>query len=301
VNAANLPMFDDMNIRRWLRTLPFERFRNPPPRVAVIRLEGTISASTSRLRRGQISLEALDATLERAFDLPDLAAVALCVNSPGGSPVQSSLVAGRIRVLADEKKVPVIAFVEDVAASGGYWLACAGDEILADAGSLVGSIGVVFSGFGFTELIARYGVERRIHTAGANKAMLDPFLPEAPDDVKRLLEAQSDIHDAFKDWVRSRRGGKLNGPEDDIFSGAFWTGRKALELGLIDGLGDMRGVMRARFGDDVDLVRIGGKRSLFSALRGGGVAAAGDALGGELVDRALQAVDERALWSRFGL
>jgi serine protease SohB len=150
-------------------------------------------------------------------------------------------------------------------------------------------------------LIARHGVERRLHTAGANKAMLDPFLPEAPDDVKRLLEAQADIHGAFKDWVRSRRGERLHGPEDDIFSGAFWTGRKALELGLIDGLGELRGVMRARYGDKVDLVKIGGRRSLLSALRGGGVAAVGGAFSETLVERALQAVEERALWSRFGL
>ena len=290
-----------MNFRRWLRTLPFERFRNPPPRVAVVRLEGVISASTSRLRRGQISLETLDATLERAFSLPDVAAVALCVNSPGGSPVQSSLVAGRIRALADENKVPVYAFVEDVAASGGYWLACAADEIHADAGSLVGSIGVVYAGFGFSDLIARHGVERRLHTAGTSKAMLDPFLPEAPDDVKRLNEAQADLHATFKNWVRERRGERLQGAEDELFSGAFWTGRKALTLGLVDAIGDLRAAMRERFGEKVTFVRLGGRRSLLSALRGGGIAGNAGTLGEAMVDRAIQAIDDRALWSRFGL
>jgi signal peptide peptidase SppA len=294
-------MFEGMDFRRWLRNLPFERFRNPPPRVAVVRLEGVISTSTSRLRRGQISLEALDEILERAFAVPDVAAVALSVNSPGGSPVQSSLVAGRIRALADEKQVPVVAFVEDVAASGGYWLACAADEIHADAGSLVGSIGVVSAGFGFSELIARHGIERRVYTAGESKAMLDPFLPEAPEDVRRLADAQTDLHDTFKDWVRQRRGARLQGPEEELFSGAFWTGRRALALGLIDALGDLRGVMRARFGDKVAFVKFGRRRSLLSVFRSGGAAGAGATLGGSLVASALQTLDERALWSRFGL
>jgi signal peptide peptidase SppA len=267
----------------------------------VVRLEGVISTSTSRLRRGQISLEALDEILERAFAVPDVAAVALSVNSPGGSPVQSSLVAGRIRALADEKQVPVVAFVEDVAASGGYWLACAADEIHADAGSLVGSIGVVSAGFGFSELIARHGIERRVYTAGESKAMLDPFLPEAPEDVRRLADAQTDLHDTFKDWVRQRRGARLQGPEEELFSGAFWTGRRALALGLIDALGDLRGVMRARFGDKVAFVKFGRRRSLLSVFRSGGAAGAGATLGGSLVASALQTLDERALWSRFGL
>lgn len=288
-----------MNIRSLLRKLPFERFRNPPPRVAVVRLEGTIAASTSRFRRGQISLTALDTVLERAFNLPVVAAVALAINSPGGSAVQSSLVAGRIRALAAEKDVPVLAFVEDVAASGGYWLACAADEIYADAGSLIGSIGVIFSGFGFTDLIARHGIERRVHTAGENKAMLDPFLPEAPDDVKRLTDAQGAMHEVFKDWVRTRRGERLTGEESDLYSGAFWVGGRALELGLVDGLGDMRSVLRARFGEKVDFVAFGERRSMMSFLRSGSDVT--DSLGGAIADRAVLAVEERALWSRFGL
>lgn len=294
-------MFVNMNPRRWLRTLPFERFRNPPPRVAVVRLEGAISATPSRLRRGQISLEALDTTLERAFSLPDVAAVALSVNSPGGSPVQSSLVARRIRALAIEKDVPVFAFVEDVAASGGYWLACAADEIYADAGSLVGSIGVVYAGFGFADLIARHGVERRLHTAGESKGMLDPFLPEVPEDVKRLRDAQTDLHDVFKEWVRTRRGDRLCGPDDELFSGAFWTGGKARELGLVDALGDLRSVMRDRFGDKVVFARFGTRRSMLTLLRGAGGAAMADNIGGSMIERAIVAVEERALWSRFGL
>jgi signal peptide peptidase SppA len=293
-----------MNLRPWLRSLPFDRFRNPPPRVAVVRLEGEIAASMSRFRRGQVNLQTMERLLERAFALPDVAAVAISVNSPGGSAVQSSLVAGRIRALAEEKAVPVFAFVEDAAASGGYWLACAGDEIYADASSIVGSIGVIFAGFGLPDLIARHGVERRLHTAGANKGALDPFLPENPDDVARLKELQADIHGAFKEWVRERRGERLIGPVDELYSGAFWTGRKALALGLVDGIGDLRSVMRARFGDKVQFVTFGARRSLLSLLKGpggAGVPAVAATIGGSIVDSGLQAIEERALWSRYGL
>jgi signal peptide peptidase SppA len=293
-------MFDTMTLRTWLRKLPFERFRNPPPRVAVVRLEGAIAAGTSRLRRGQTNIETLEPVLERAFALPDAVAVAIVVNSPGGSAAQSSLVAGRIRALAEEKKLPVIAFVEDVAASGGYWLACAGDEIFVDPGSLVGSIGVIFAGFGFTDLIARHGVERRIHTAGESKAMLDPFLPEDPADVQRLRDAQTELHNVFKDWVRSRRGDRLRGEEADLFSGAFWAGRKAVEFGLVDGVGELRATMRERFGEKVTFVRFGARRSLLSAVRLGGGSAT-ETFGAALVDSALRVIAERALWSRFGL
>lgn len=296
--------FSAMNLRALLRLLPVERFRHPPPRVAIVRLEGTISPATSRFRRGRINLQALEASLKRAFETPDLSAVALVVNSPGGSAVQSSLVASRIRALAEEKEVPVVAFVEDVAASGGYWLACAGDEIFADRSSIVGSIGVVFAGFGFAELIARHGVERRLHTAGERKAALDPFVPEDPDDIARLKVTQAEIHEAFTEWVCARRGDRLTGQPDELFSGAFWAGGKALELGLIDGIGDLRSVMRARFGDKVRFITVDEGRSLLRLIMQAAASRPHDMAVGvadAFVDRSLHSIEERALWSRFGL
>jgi len=208
---------------------------NPAPVVGVIRLDGVIGRM-GPIYRG-LTLAALADSLERAFRLRHLKAVALAINSPGGSAVQSSLIAGRIRDLADEHDVPVYAFAEDVAASGGYWLALAADEIYADGNSIIGSIGVVSSGFGFTELIKRIGVERRLHTAGDKKAMLDPFSPEKPADVRHLKDLQKDIHENFTAMVRDRRGDKLKADDKKLFSGAFWTGPRALEMGLIDGLG----------------------------------------------------------------
>ena len=287
-----------------LRLLPFERFQNPPPVVAVVRLTGMIAAGGgSPLRRGGLNLAALAAPLERAFKLPHLKAVALAINSPGGSPVQTSLIYKRVRALATEKEVPVVAFAEDVAASGGYWLACAADEIFADESSILGSIGVIFAGFGFQDLIARYGVERRVHTAGTNKSMLDPFRPEKPEDVERLLRAQGEIHAAFIDAVRARRAGALKAPEDELFTGEFWTGKRALELGLIDGIGDVRSVMRERYGERVRLVVVG-PRTGWVRRRAGltDTARAWDGgLADDLVDGALAAIERRALWARFGL
>ena len=210
--------------------------------------------------------------------------------------MQSALIAGRIRQLADEKQVPVISFCEDVAASGGYWLACAGDEIFADASSIVGSIGVVSGGFGLQGLIEKLGVERRLHTAGDKKAMLDPFGPEKPAEVKHLKDIQGDIHLAFKDMVRERRGKRLKAAEKDLFSGAFWTGTRALDMGLIDGLGDMRSVMRDRYGENVKLRLIGGRRGLLRRLRFGGTDVDGD-----IAARAVAAVEERLIWNRYGL
>jgi len=247
-----------------------------------------------------MTLAALASRIERAFKAPRLAAVALTINSPGGSPVQSALIAKRIRDLAEEKQVPVIAFAEDVAASGGYWLACAADEIYADESSILGSIGVISAGFGFPELLARHGVERRVHSSGARKGMLDPFQAESPDDLERLKAIQSDIHDSFKDLVRSRRAGKLKGDENDLFNGDIFSGRQALALGLIDGIGDMRTVLRERFGDKVRLRVIDGPRRLRLPF---GIAAGG--LGGlDLAASAhalVEAAEERALWSRYGL
>jgi signal peptide peptidase SppA len=250
-------MLQRMSLRNVLKVLPIERFRNPPPMVAVVRFEGVIGP---RQWRGALSLASHAGALERAFSLSRLAAVAIVVNSPGGSPVQSALLYRRIRQLADEKHVPVIAFAEDVAASGGYWLALAGDEIFAEESSVLGSIGVVSGGFGFARLIDRLGIERRLHTAGERKSLLDPFLPENPADVERLSVLQRDIHQSFREHVRRRRLGKIDGDDETLFSGDIFTGSRALERGLVDGIGDLRAVMRARYGDKVRLVPVASER-----------------------------------------
>ena len=280
--------------------------------VAVLRLDGVIG-SIGPLRRG-LSLAGLAGPIERAFKLRGLKAVALAINSPGGSPVQSAMIARRVRALADEARIPVFAFAEDVAGSGGYWLACAGDEIFADENSIIGSIGVRTGGFGFAGFIKRFGIERRLYTAGERKAMLDPFLREDEDDVTRLGAVQHDVHESFKSLVRTRRAGKLTAPEDELFSGEFWTGRRALELGLIDGIGDLRSVMRERFGPTVRLrpvsARRGWRRKFASIADGADGAGAwapvsarlGPATGpGAWAAELIAALEERVLWSRFGL
>src|SRR6202789_3203436 len=218
------------------------RFRRDRPVVPVVRLSGIIGFSTP-LRPG-LTLAGIARTLDRAFAVPNALAVALAINSPGGSPVQSHLIFKRIRELAREKKRRVIAFVEDAAASGGYMIACAADEIIADPYSIVGSIGVVGGSFGFDKLIAKVGIERRLYTSGEHKAMLDPFLPENAGDVERLKKLQNEIHDGFIALVKAQRGNKLKGSEDQLFSGEYWTGNRALELGLIDAIGDLRSTLR---------------------------------------------------------
>lgn len=281
-------------------------FGKRKPTVSVLRLNGVIGGG-SPLRRG-MSLQGLAGLIQRAFSMKGLKAVALSINSPGGSPVQSSLIYRRIRDLATEKNIPVLVFVEDVAASGGYWLACAGDEIYADENSIVGSIGVVSGGFGFVEAIKKLGVERRVYTAGERKAMLDPFRPENEADIAHLKSIQKDMHNSFIELVRRRRGKKLKG--DDLFTGEFWTGQRALDLGLVDALGDLRTVCRDRFGEKVRLVVVGEKRGWLKRRFGlgppallGDTAAAGDreSWGTALGAGALSAVEERAMWSRFGL
>jgi signal peptide peptidase SppA len=267
------------------------------PIIPVVRLSGPIGA-VMPLRTG-LAMSSVAPLLERAFSVPGARAVALVINSPGGSAAQSHLIFKRVRALAEEKKLPVIAFVEDAAASGGYMIACAADEIYADPASIVGSIGVVSASFGFHELIERIGIERRVHTAGKSKAMLDPFRPENPEDVVRLKGLQRQIHDVFVGLVRDRRGEKLNDSYDDLFSGAFWVGAEALDLGLIDGLGDIRTILRQRFGEKVRfrmieparpplLGRLLGRRSL-------GQSSLIDP--GEIVG----ALEERAAWARLGL
>jgi serine protease SohB len=282
-----------MDMDSVLSRLPIKRFREPAPVVAVVRLAGIIGQA-GPLRRG-LALATLAPVIERAFRMRRLTAVALAVNSPGGSPVQAALIAGRIRALADEKGIPVFAFAEDVAASGGYWLALAADEVFADASSIVGSIGVVTGGFGFPELLKRAGIERRLHTAGENKAMLDPFLEEKPGDVEHLEALQREIHETFKEQVRQRRGDRLVAPEEELFSGAFWTGRRALELGLIDGIGDLRQVLRERFGDTVRFRPVGMRRGWWP-WRSGSAAAHAD-----WASALVAAIEERLMWNRFGV
>ncbi len=247
-----------MDLRSLLSHLPIARFKAPPPVVGVVRLSGIIGGF-GPLRSG-MTLAALETVIERAFKLPRLEAVALAINSPGGSPTQSDLICRRIRDLAEEKDVRVFAFCEDVAASGGYWLACAADEIYARETSIVGSIGVISAGFGFPELLQRWGIERRVHTAGDRKALLDPFQAEKPKDVARLKSIQKELHEIFQDLVRERRGARLEDGDKALFSGEFWTGAKAVELGLIDGIGELRQTLRARYGDKVVLKRVDGAR-----------------------------------------
>ncbi|MCW2247670.1 signal peptide peptidase SppA [Azospirillum fermentarium] len=287
----------------FLSRLPFGPWRKREPLVSVVRLTGVIAASGGAFGR-TLSMAGVAPLLEKAFAPKNQVAVVLLINSPGGSPVQSALIGRRIRDLAEEKKVPVLAFCEDVAASGGYWLACAADEIYADDSTIVGSIGVVSGGFGFHDFISRHGVERRLYTAGEHKAILDPFLPENPDDVARLKALQQEVHQFFISHVRTRRGERLKGEEGELFSGAFWSGRTAVGLGLIDGVAHMRPHLRARFGEKVRLRVVEPSRGLLSRLpfrSGDGESRLGHGIGAALPAAALNTVEERAVWGRFGL
>lgn len=265
-------------MKRWIPFLKSE------PTVAVIRLQGVIASGS----RGALNDASLAPVIEKAFSRGKPVAVALEINSPGGSPVQSSLIGARIRRLAEEKDVPVIAFVEDVAASGGYWLAVAADEIYADPSSVVGSIGVISAGFGAHELLARQGVERRVYTAGKSKSMLDPFRPEKPEDVERLKVLLNDIHTNFIDHVEARRAGKLD-TETELFTGQVWLAQKAQSLGLIDGIGHIKPLLQERFGDKVQIKRYGVRKSFLSRF------------GAQVVDDAISSVEERAAFAQFGL
>jgi serine protease SohB len=285
-------------IEMLARLVP-RRFRKGIPVVPIVRVSGVIGVVTP-LRPGLL-LSTIARTLERAFNVPRARAIALIINSPGGSPSQSHLIYRRIRQLAEEKHIPVLAFVEDVGASGGYMLACAADEIICDQFSIVGSIGVVGGTFGFTKLMDKLGVERRVYTSGDRKVMLDPFLPEKSEDVRRIKAIQKDIHEQFIALVKGRRGGKLNGADKTLFSGEFWTAEKAIELGLADGMGEVRSTLRERFGEKVYTPLISAERSLFGR-RLPGVNFI-DAIGSQsgFADELISALEVRALWSRFGL
>jgi serine protease SohB len=283
----------------FLRPLVPARFRADIPVVPVVRLTGIIGVSTP-LRPG-LMLSTTARSLERAFAIRGARAVALIINSPGGSPAQSHLIFRRIRQLAEEKNIPVLAFVEDVGASGGYMLACAADEIICDQYSIVGSIGVVGGTFGFPKLMEKLGIERRVYTAGERKVMLDPFQPEKPEDVKRIKTIQKDIHEHFIALVKQSRGARLKGSEKVLFSGEFWTAQTAIELGLADHIDDLRSTLRKRYGDKVRTPLISAERSFFGRkLPGVSLAdalAARPGLAGDLIS----ALEARALWSRYGL
>jgi signal peptide peptidase SppA len=283
---------------KWTKWIP-ERWRPGRAVVPVVRLSGVIGAVTP-LRPG-MSLAGVARTLERAFSVSHAKAVALVINSPGGSPVQSRQIYLRIRQLAEEKKLPVLVFVEDVAASGGYMIACAGDEIFCDPSSILGSIGVVGGSFGFQELIKRVGVERRLYTAGAHKAMLDPFLPENPDDVARLKALQREIHTIFIGLVKQSRGSRLKGADEALFTGEYWAGETSVSLGLADAIGDLRSTLRTRFGEKVAMPLIAPHGGMLSGLLGrrspGTLAWENTA---SLPEEAISALETRAIWAKFG-
>src|SRR3954462_10743700 len=288
-------------IDSWMEFLP-ARLRRGAAVVPVVRLSGLIGAVTP-LRPG-MTLGGIARTLERAFSVRNAKAVSLVINSPGGSPVQSRQIYLRIRQLAAEKKLPVLVFVEDVAASGGYMLACAGDEIFCDPSSILGSIGVVGGSFGFQELIKKIGVERRLYTAGEHKAMLDPFLPEDPDDVARIKALQRQIHATFIALVKQSRGARLKGADDVLFTGEYWAGETSVSLGLADAIGDLRSTLRARYGDKVQMPIIAPAAGLLSGLLGRRSAGAGTLDGFESVvglpDELISALETRAIWAKYG-
>lgn len=279
-----------------------KRFRRDGVTIPVVRLHGAIMAGGGPFRT-TLNLAAVAPILEKAFAIKDAPAVAIAINSPGGSPVQSRLIFQRIRDLSSEKNKRVLVFVEDVAASGGYMIALAGDEIFADPTSIVGSIGVVSGGFGFPELLRKIGVERRVYTAGENKVILDPFKPERESDIEYLKSLQVEIHDVFIGMVKERRGPRLSS-DPDLFSGLFWTGQRGLALGLIDGLADMRGEVQRRYGPNARLQLISPARGLFGrkipGVGAGLLAGAAAEVGAAGICTLAEIAEEKALWSRYG-
>ena len=279
--------------RNLISKLPIDALANPTPVVAVLPLEGVIG--TSGRFSNAINLANLEEKITAAFDVYNVKAVALTINSPGGSPVQSELIVMRIRELSKEKEIPVYAFAEDVAASGGYMLALAGEEIFAHRSSIVGSIGVINAGFGYAGVIEKLGVERRVYTAGESKSLMDPFKPEVEKDVKMMKTLLKEVHDFFKDFVKEARGDRLTGVQKTVFSGQVWNGEEATKIGLIDGVGDMRSIMKEKLGDDVKFERVKSEKGFFKGLlgmRNANVTLAGDVL---------KTIETRSEWGRFGL
>lgn len=272
--------------RNWL-----SRLVRRPPVVPVVRLQGVIAADQ---RPGRLNIATIEPLLAKAFAMKSAPAVAIVVNSPGGSPVQSRLISKRIRDLADKHNKKVIVFVEDAAASGGYFIAVAGDEILVDPSSIVGSIGVIMASFGFVGAIDKLGIERRVHTAGRNKSTLDPFLPEKAEDVERIKQFELDIHQVFIDHVKAGRKDRLKAADDVLFTGEWWTGMRGVELGLVDGIGDLHGTLRQRYGEDIVLKQIAPKRPFFALPRLGFSAQS-------MVEDVTHSIEDRAWWARLGL
>jgi len=276
-----------LSVRTWLQRLT-GRGKTVIP---VVRLHGVIAAEQ---RQGRLNLASVAPLLKRAFAVKSAPVVAIIINSPGGSPVQSRLIGKRIRDLADQHDKPVLVFVEDAAASGGYFIAVAGDEIFVDPSSIVGSIGVIMAGFGFVGALEKLGIERRVHTAGNNKSTLDPFLPEKAGDIERIKQFELDIHGVFIDVVKTRRAGKLKAPDEALFTGEWWTGMRGVELGLADAIGDLHETLRTRFGKDVQLKMIEPKRSLFSLPR---LALSANGWSADIA----ATIEDRAAWARLGL
>lgn len=284
-------------LKNRIRVYLPEKYRTPPPVVPVVRLSGVI-ASGSHFRPG-LNLASVASALEKAFSHKDAPAVAIVVNSPGGSPVQSNLIFQRIRQLADEKEKTVLVFVEDVAASGGYFIAVAGDEIIADPSSVIGSIGVISTSFGLNKAISKLGVERRVYTSGKSKSTLDPFMPEKKEDIAHLKQLQEEIHETFIDVVKSRRADVLKEDDETLFNGLFWTGKTALSLGLIDGLGELRSTLKERYGEKTRLKLIGTKKGFGMRRLFGG--SGRDNLARHLADGLIGSLEDRTHWARFGL
>ena len=287
-----------------IKSLLPKRFRTDVPVIPVVRLQGTIAAGSSPMAQ-RLSLATVAPVIDKAFADKRAPAVAFTVNSPGGSPVQSRLIFRRIRDLAAEKNKKVYMFTEDVAASGGYMIAIAGDEIIADPSSIIGSIGVISAGFGFVEAIGKIGVERRVYPAGENKSVLDPFQPEKKEDIERLKSMQLDIHKIFIDMVKERRGAKL-ADDPELFTGAFWAGHKAKELGLVDHIGDMRSFLKERYGEKTELRLVQPQRNLFGRRQATGIISALNGVDAEALTAAAgtglaNAMEDRSIWARYGL
>ncbi|MCC3862442.1 S49 family peptidase [Pseudemcibacter aquimaris] len=280
-------------IRNLISKLPVESLANPAPVVAVLPLEGVIGSS-GRFSKA-INLGNLEEKIVQAFDVYNVKAVALAINSPGGSPVQSELIVKRIRELSEEKEIPVYAFAEDVAASGGYMLSLAAEEIYASQASIVGSIGVINAGFGYPAALEKLGIERRVYTAGESKSILDPFKPEVEKDVKLMERLLKEVHDFFKNFVKDARGDRLKGTQKTIFSGQVWNGDEALKLGLIDGVGDMRAIMKDKLGDDVKFKRIKEEKGMLKGMLGMRADKA------SIADEVIKTLETRSEWGRFGL
>lgn len=284
-----------MSMYKILSKIPVvgETFKRPI--VPVIRLSGIINDSP---RRGAIYHNRFRDVIDKAFDMPFLHAVALVINCPGGTPAQAELIGNHIRRRADENNIPVLAFIEDVAASGGYWLACAADEIYGAKSSITGSIGVISAGFGLDEFIKEYKIKRRVYTQGKEKAMLDPFQPEKESDVKRLTSLQKDLHAHFIEWVKSRRGDKLEGTKSSLFEGQIWTAQPAVDIGIMDGIGECDTVLKEKFGDDVRRIDLEAEKRLFPLpIPGFGR----QQIAGELPRQIIDVAEEKSLWAQYGL